>query len=371
MAMVKSKKHTGVYQKILANGDISYYYNYKDLDGKKIWKLVGKKSNSYSERDAVNERRKALAEISTSSEPLYIRKQKLNGNTKIRELAKKYFDEKTDMKNHRDAYLKYMNRIEPVFGSKNVYNLKADDVEQFKKALIKRGYKPASINYYLAQLRAIINYAIAKDVIEIINPCTKVKLLTLDNARERILSEEEIELLLSTISHNKKAHLFVMVAIFTGARPKAVLNLKKKDIDMGYHRISFMQMKQNLKYSVVIHQRLQNILYEWIKDFKPDEYIFFRENPSINKKVHITYIAIKNQVHPTMNKLFNDGLEMNDRINRVSLYTLRHSFGSLLSARGANAFVIKSLMNHSRIETTDRYVKVANSVAKQYIDLLL
>ena len=44
MAMVKSKKHTGVYQKILANGDISYYYNYKDLDGKKILKLVGKKS---------------------------------------------------------------------------------------------------------------------------------------------------------------------------------------------------------------------------------------------------------------------------------------------------------------------------------------
>ena len=95
MGMVKSKKHTGIYQKVLANGDISYYYNYKDLDGKKIWKLVGKKSNSYSERDAVNERRKALAEISTSSEPLYIRKQKLNGNTKIRELAKKYFDEKS------------------------------------------------------------------------------------------------------------------------------------------------------------------------------------------------------------------------------------------------------------------------------------
>ena len=371
MAMVKSKKHTGVYQKILANGDVSYYYNYKDLDGKKIWKLVGKKSNSYSERDAVNERRKALAEISTSSEPLYIRKQKLNCVVKIRDLAKKYFDEKTEMKNHRDAYLKYINEIEPVFGSKNVYNLKADDIENFKKALIKRGYKPATINYYLAQLRAIINYAIFKDVIELINPCSKVKLLTLDNARERILSEDEIELLLSSLKHNQKAYLFVMVAIFTGARPKAILNLKRKDIDMGYHRISFMQMKQNLKYSVVLHKRLQDVLYEWIKNIKADEYLFFRENPSIDKRVHITYIAIKNKIHPIMNELFNEGLEMNDRINRVSLYTLRHSFGSLLSARGANAFVIKSLMNHAKIETTDRYVKVANSVAKQYIDMLL
>ncbi len=275
------------------------------------------------------------------------------------------------MKTHRDAYLKYINEIEPVFGNKNVYNLKADDVEQFKKALIKRGYKPASINYYLALLRAIINYSIFKDVIEIINPCSKVKLLTLDNARERILSEEEIELLLSAIYHNKKAHLFVMIAVLTGARPKAILNLKKKDIDMGYHRISFMQMKQNSKYSVGIHKRLQEILYEWIKDLRADEYVFFRENPSINKKVHITYIAIKNQIHPTMNDLFNDGLEMKDRINRVSLYTLRHSFGSLLSAKGANAFVIKTLMNHAKIETTDRYIKVSNSVAKQYIDLLL
>lgn len=371
MSMIKSKKHTGVYQKNLANGDVSYYYNYKDLDGKKVWKLVGKKSNSYSELDAVSERRKVMGEISGSVEPLYIRKQKLSGFIKIRDLAKKYFDEKTDMKNHRDAYLKYMNRIEPIFGSKNIYNLRADEIESFKKSLIKKDYKPASINYYLAQLKAIINYAIAKDVIEIINPCSKVKLLPLNNARERILSEDEIELLLSSLSHNPKAHLFIMIAIFTGARPKAILNLKKKDIDMGYHRISFMQMKQNAKYSVVIHKRLQDVLYEWLKVLKPDEYLFYRENPEIDKKVHISYIAIKDKIHPIMNELFNDGLDSNDRINRVSLYTLRHSFGSLLSARGANAFVIKSLMNHARIETTDRYVKVANSVAKQYIDMLL
>ena len=174
MSRIKSKKHVGVYQQLLVNGDVSYYYNYKDIDGKKIWVNVGKKSDGYSERDAAVQRRKALADISSLDEPLYIQKRKQQEVVKVKELAEKYFNEKKSMKNHRDAYLKYMNRIEPVFGSKNVYNLKADDVEQFKKALIKRGYKPASINYYLAQLRAIINYAIAKDVIEIINPCSKV-----------------------------------------------------------------------------------------------------------------------------------------------------------------------------------------------------
>lgn len=75
MKMIKSKKHTGVYQKTLSNGDISYYYSYKDLDGKKIWKCVGKKSNGFSERDAVAQRRKVLAEVSYSDEPLYIKKE--------------------------------------------------------------------------------------------------------------------------------------------------------------------------------------------------------------------------------------------------------------------------------------------------------
>jgi site-specific recombinase XerD len=71
-----------------------------------------------------------------------------------------------------------------------------------------------------------------------------------------------------------------------------------------------------------------------------------------------------------MNDLFNQGLKANDRINRVSLYTLRHSFGSLLSARGANAFVIKKLMNHSSIKMTDRYIKVPDNEAKKYIDAI-
>jgi integrase len=42
----------------------------------------------------------------------------------------------------------------------------------------------------------------------------------------------------------------------------------------------------------------------------------------------------------------------------------------LLSARGANAFVIKKLMNHSSIKMTDRYIKVPDNEAKKYIDAI-
>ncbi len=60
MSMIKSQKHTGVYQKLLENVDISYY-SYKYIDGKKVWRCVGKKSNGFSEKDALMKRRKTLA----------------------------------------------------------------------------------------------------------------------------------------------------------------------------------------------------------------------------------------------------------------------------------------------------------------------
>ncbi len=49
MSRIKSKKYSGVYYNILANGDISYYITFKDEYDKKIWRKVGKKSEGINE----------------------------------------------------------------------------------------------------------------------------------------------------------------------------------------------------------------------------------------------------------------------------------------------------------------------------------
>ena len=371
MARIKSKSNVGVYKEVLVNGDISYYYTYKDIDGKKCWIKVGLKSNGYSERDAVVQRRKTMTELENAQEPIYVKKNKRQEVVTLNQLAHYYFDEKREIKNHRDAYLKYTNQIAPILGFDNIQTLKSDKIQKFKQNLLERGYKPASVNYYLALLKAIINYGIYTDRITIINPCCKVRLLAINNQRKRILTEEEIESLLKRLSHQPKAYLFVLIAIFTGARPKAILNLQCKNIDFSFNTITFIAMKKRPPYSVVLHQRLTIALHEWCKDLRPEEFIFFRENPSLNKSVHLSYIGIKKFIQPSMDILFNKGLPANDRINKVTLYTLRHSFGSLLSKRGANAFVIKELMNHSKIDMTDRYVKVSSQETKKYIDAIL
>ena len=76
MARIKSKSNVGVYKEVLVSGDISYYYTYKDIDGKKCWIKVGLKSNGYSERDAVVQRRKTMTALENAQEPIYVKKKK-------------------------------------------------------------------------------------------------------------------------------------------------------------------------------------------------------------------------------------------------------------------------------------------------------
>lgn len=371
MARIKSKSNVGVYREVLINGDISYYYTYKDIDGKKRWIKVGRQSNGYSERDAVVQRRKTITELENAQEPLYFKKHKRQEIVTLNQLAYYYFDEKREIKNYRDAYLKYQNHIAPVLGSENIQMLKADKIQKLKIILLEKGYKGSTVNYILSQLKTIINYAIYMERINIINPCTKVKLLALDNQRQRVLTEDEIELLLNRVSEQPKTYLFLMVAIFTGARPQAILNLQRKHISFSQNKITFMAMKKRPPYSVAIHHRLYNVLKEWTSDLKENDFVFYPENPAIDKSIHISYSGIKKTIQPTMDLLFNKGLLANDRINKVTLYTLRHSFGTLLSNHGANAFVIKELMNHAKFDTTNRYVKVSQQETVKYINAIL
>lgn len=354
--MVKIEDEIGLYENELVNGDKTYYYKYKDKFGKTIDVKVGRYSEGYRLQDARNARADAIVEQRKTPEPLLRQKNKKRIVITFQDLADRYYIDKKNMKSYQDSINKYNDKIKPIFGKKNVLAIKFEDIEQFQMDLMEM-YAPASVNYFTAIVKSIFNHAIERDVINIASPAKKIKQLKLDNKRERVLSGREAILLLKSIEHNRKAYLFAMISLSTGARPDAVISLRKLDVNTRKKEITFKAMKRRPKYTNPIGKRLLPVLREWVKDLQPDEYLFYRENPKLDKKNRISYQSILDRIQPKMDKLFNIGFEPNDRINRVTLYTFRHTFATYLAYKGVDAFTLKTAMNHADLKMTERYVK--------------
>ena len=76
---------------------------------------------------------------------------------------------------------------------------------------------------------------------------------------------------------------------------------------------------------------------------------------------------IQSCLQSIINELFNQCLEKDDSKNRTVIHTLRHTFTSHLAINRSPIFTIKELMNHSDIEQTMRYAKLAPDSRKKNV----
>ncbi|MDF1876143.1 hypothetical protein JHD48_10405 [Sulfurimonas sp. SAG-AH-194-I05] len=162
-----------------------------DKDEKTQDVKVGRYSEGYRIADARNQRTATIAKNKDNPEALLIKKNRKKNIITFQDLADRYYTDKAKMKSYQDSINKYNDKIKPVFGKKNILAIKFEDVEQFQSDLIEE-YAPPSVNYFIAIVKAIFNHAIDRNVISISSPAKKVKIIKLDNKRERVLSAREV-----------------------------------------------------------------------------------------------------------------------------------------------------------------------------------
>jgi len=129
----------------------------------------------------------------------------------------------------------------------------------------------------------------------------------------------------------------------------SILNIKKKDIKLSTGTINIKDFKNNKTYQAYISDdELFSYLESYIKTINLNAPLI-----SVKKKI------IQTRLTPLLNRLFNNGLDKNDRKNRTVTHTLRHTFASHLAINGTPIFTIQKLMNHKLIEMTMRYAHLA------------
>ncbi len=385
MARIKSKKYNGVYLNHLKSGDISYSITYKDAFGKLIRFTVGKKSQGVTEILTYNKRSEFINHINLGMDPTAHKKKKRI--ITLNQLAKVYFDDKrcmvcdqckkfkklddkaqSNVKLHeedktkdlncnkratRHLLNKYNKHLSPTFGKENLATLKKDSIQKFRQELQGESKAENTINGIIQLMSAIINYSIKHKELKLINPCIGVGKLATDSDRQRYLSTNEVQRLFKDLAANTRTLLFVKLALSTGGRLQSILNIRKLDLDLERNSVTLKDFKNNDTYTGFINDELKTTLKALARTLKATDHIVG------GKVTPLSANALSVALRPTLNRLFNDGLDTSDSKNRVVIHTLRHTFASHLAINGTPIFTIQKLMNHKDIKMTMRYAKLA------------
>jgi len=325
-----SKKYDGVQLYTKANGDVAYSFRYTDANRKTKRMAVGLKSGGITEQYAYKKRMAYLNTINLGEDPknVKLKRRKVDIIT-FDSVAVRHYASTSDNKSNKELQKK------------------------------SEKLKPKTVNGIINEASVIFNYAITKKIIKS-NPAnaSALKRLSVDNAREKFLDTDEIKELLEVVRDNEQMYLFCLLALNTGCRVSSARLIKKQDIDLVNKILTLKDVKNNSTYKGFIeNETLFKILERRKKELKTNEYLL-----SYGYKD-----KIKETLQPILNKLFNEGLEVDDSKNRAVPHTLRHTFASHLAINGVSIFKIKELMNHKTIEMTMRYAKLSPNSGREEV----
>ncbi len=174
--------------------------------------------------------------------------------------------------------------------------------------------------------------------------------------RDRYLELDEIQKLKDALLYiHPEVTLFVYIALSTGARLGAIMNIQAKDISRN--KVIIIDQKDgDERYTAYLDNTTLAFINLRLINLKPNDNLFTLTKASLQKKLQ-----------RLLNKLFNEGLETTDRVNRVVIHTLRHTFASHLVMKGTALIVVQKLLNHSDLETTSRYAHLSPDAGKDAV----
>ena len=234
-------------------------------DSKNYW--IEYYSNGRRTRERIGRSKKAaenrFREIQTAkAEGRHINKNK-NSLVNLGNLRDWYLDLPEVMQKRSFRHIQTsINIVVSHVGQKlSLSQLGPEDIEKFRKIRLRentlwgRPAKPATVNRNVANFRAMLNRAVDYGKLEI-NPIGRIKQLEENNIRERVLSQDEFERLLSNCHGEIKG--CVLIAYYLPMRQEEIVNLTWEEIDFkhGFIRLGANRTKTKTVRSIPMHQKI-------------------------------------------------------------------------------------------------------------------
>ena len=244
----------------------------------------------------------------------------------------------------RDIELSF-KQLKKFTGNINLDKIDLKTIDQFINMVYARSTSGAL--FYFRTLKAAFSKAVVWEYIPE-NPFKKIKPPRQVKNYPTFINNEEFELILKNTPYNFLKEMFT-VAYQTGMRLSELCNMKWSWIDIDNKIITLtngvaFKTKSKKARKIPMSAKVYSIIknrFDTRVDLN-DDFVFYRYKGMRFKEDYIT--------HQFKKAVRNANLK-----DSIHFHTLRHSFASNLVQKGVSLYVVKELLGHSDLSTTQIY----------------
>ena len=154
----------------------------------------------------------------------------------------------------------------------------------------------------------------------------------------------------------------IIFALYTGARRGSIFNLEWRDVDLDVKKIYLRPEASKTAEAVTLDISQSTVLLDTLEKW--------RDQCENTRPTDIVFPS------PKTGKRFNDikkswkALTKSANLSGWRFHDLRHYFGSMLANNKVHPLIIKSLMGHKNLSTTERYTHATDEAKSAAMEAL-
>lgn len=175
--------------------------------------------------------------------------------------------------------------------------------------------------------------------------------IKLNRKLPNVLSINEIKLRIDSIT-NLKHKTSISIIYSCGLRISECINIKISDIDSNRMMIKIREAKGKKDRFVPLSSKMLSMLRNYYKGYKPKDYLFEGQ-----KNAKYSPRSIQN--------VLKKALKLCRIQKNITVHSLRHSFATHLVEQGIDISIIKELLGHNDIRSTQIYTHISSTKLSQ------
>lgn len=234
----------------------------------------------------------------------------------------------------------HITHLKTHFGMVLVSGISRQSVKEY---MDNRGVKSGTLRRELSTLKAALNHAYKEGRLSSV---PHIPLPSQPPPKERWLTRDEVKLILDKCGKTKRSshlRLFILLALHTGQRKRAILELQWFQVDMENRIIHFnapgRKQTSKKRTSVPINEELYKALKLARREANSEWVVGFLGRKTFDVRRAFTRLCEA------------------CGLGKVTPHVLRHTAGTWMAQGGVDIWKISGILGHSTSKTTDLYLK--------------